>query len=116
MHRGIIIAALVVGLAGCGSAARKPPPPTPPYQRFVAAMAKVGLQPKQGQAKEIAEVQRICSGLATAAEDSPDSTGVIYPAAVTEIARDGYSETQASAIVRAAITNFCSQWKMLLRQ
>jgi hypothetical protein len=97
--------------AGCSSA----PPPTP-YQRYVAAMAKVGLHPEHGRAEETAEAKHICSGLASAAEDSPDSTDVIYPAAVTEIEKDDYTEAQASAIVRAIIDDFCPQWKVLLRQ
>jgi hypothetical protein len=111
--RGISAAALALAVAACGSAHK--PPPTP-YQRYAAAIARAGLHMKEGQAGEVKEAKRICSGLASAAEDSPDATGVIYPATVTALQKDGYTETQASAVVRAVIADFCPQWKMLLRQ
>jgi Protein of unknown function (DUF732) len=99
------------GAPGCSS----PPPPTP-YQQFVASLAKVGLQPKQKQAGETAWAKHICNNLANMAEDNPDSTDVIYPAAVTDIVKQGHTEAQASAVVRAVIEDFCPQWKVLLRQ
>ncbi len=100
-------------LAGCSSA---PPPPPTPYQRFVASLSRVGLEPKLAQTGEIKWAKGICNDLATTAEDNPDSTDVVYPAAVTDIVKAGHTETQASAVVRAVIDDFCPQWKVLLRQ
>jgi len=114
--KGTAAGLAAAAIAACLSAGCSSPPPSTPYQQFVASLAKVGLQPKQKQAGETAWAKHICSNLANMAEDTPDSTDVIYPAAVTDIVKQGHTEAQASAVVRAIIDDFCPQWKVLLRQ
>jgi hypothetical protein len=98
--------------AGCSS----PPPPPTPYQRYVAAVAKVGLHPTEGKAAVIAAARRACADLASDAENDPGATNLVYAETVTELAGGKFSEAQAAAILRAAIDDFCPQWKLLLRQ
>jgi hypothetical protein len=108
---GLTVALITAGLlVGCSSA-----PPTA-YQRYAAAMARVGLQPKERQAQETAWAKGVCGKFASAAENDPDETDLIYPIAVTGAEKNGYTEAQAAAVVRAIIDNFCPQWKVLLRQ
>jgi hypothetical protein len=44
------------------------------------------------------------------------SAARVHAAAVTETAKQGHTETQASAAVQAIIDDFRPQWKALLRQ
>jgi hypothetical protein len=97
--------------AGCSSS----PPPTP-GQRFVTALEKVGLHSKRGQAAEISWGKSACNRFANAVENDPGDTDLIYPAAVTGAVRQGYTETQASTVMRAIINDFCPQWRVLLKQ
>jgi hypothetical protein len=99
--------------AGCGSS--PPPKPPTPYQRYTAALARVGLQPNGNQAATTARANHFCSVIANVAEDYPGQTDVVYPAVVTEVQKDHYTGNQASVIVRTVIEDFCPQWKVLLR-
>jgi hypothetical protein len=79
-------------------------------------MAKVGLYPKHGQAAEASWAKSVCNRIANAAENAPEYTDLIDPAAVTGAEKRGYTEAQASTAVRAIVDDFCPQWKVLLRQ
>jgi hypothetical protein len=108
-------AAIMAALsAGCSS----PPPPKPPtpYQRYVGAMAKVGLHPAEAKAAVTTTARRTCSDLASDAESDPGDTDLIYAETVTELAKGKFTEAQAAAIIRAVIDDFCPQWKLLLKQ
>lgn len=107
-------AALSIGLlASCSSPPAKPPTP---YQRYAAALARVGLQPNGNQAATTARANHFCDVIANVAEDYPGQTDVVYPAAVIEVQKDHYTSNQASVIVRTVILDFCPQWKVLLKQ
>lgn len=99
-------------LAACGSA---PQPPTP-YQRYLAAIGKAGMHPKQGRSEEIGEAKHICHALAAAAESDGSQTNLVFPEAVSEIEGAGYSERQGAVLVTAVIDVYCPQWKVLLKQ
>jgi hypothetical protein len=73
--------------------------------------------PSRGGAK------RICATFANGAENEPSEADLIYGISVTQLEKNGDSQAQAQAqamaraMVRAAvITDFCPQWKVLLRQ
>lgn len=110
---GFAAALIAVLFAGCSS---PPPKPPTPYQRYVAAMAKVGLHPAEGKAAAMATAQRTCTDLASDAESDPGNTSLLYAETVTELAKGKFTETQSAAIIRAVIDDFCPQWKMLLKQ
>jgi non-ribosomal peptide synthetase component F len=109
----LVAVLIAVLLAGCSSLPQRPPTA---YQRYVAAVARVGLHPTEGKAAVIVAAKRACADLASDAENDPGATNLVYAETVTELAGGKFSEAQAAAILRAAIDDFCPQWKVLLRQ
>jgi hypothetical protein len=64
----------------------------------------------------VAGAKRSCATFANVAENEPSEADLIYGISVTQAQKNGDSRAQAQAMVRAVITDFCPQWKVLLRQ
>lgn len=75
-----------------------------------------GRRGRRLQAQVVAGAKRICTTFANVAENEPSEADLIYGISVTQLEKNGDSQAQAQAMVRAAVTDFCPQWKVLLRQ
>jgi hypothetical protein len=60
----------------------------------------------------VAGAKRICATFANVADNEPSEVDLTYGISVTHVEKNGDSQAQ----VQAVITDFCPQWKVLLRQ